>query len=158
MARLTKRRLLLAGILLLCVAAVLFFPITKTRTISGSGVVLTKDKEKIGDCTLTLEIRETGSLAADYRRHFSFVLHDGQTTEEYDTKKALQGRTFVDRHDGVCMIASMYSGYRTGYKVVRCDLLYAEDLSYAALLWEDRLYYLPNGTDMPYSEIPWTIG
>ncbi len=131
---------------LLLIAVVIFFPVRKTSGISGDGAVLTTDKEKIGDCTLSIEIQEITSLAVRYRKTFSFVV-DGKPVCEFQSAGA------SETGDGLCSISQMYYDEQENSMSV-CSLVYQEDLSYAVIYWNDRLYFLPNGTQMPYSEIP----
>ncbi len=85
---------------LLLIAIVLFFPIRKTSGISGDGAVLTTDKEKIGDCTLSIEIQEVTSLAVRYRKTFSFVV-DGERVCEFQSAYA------SETGGGLCFISLM---------------------------------------------------
>lgn len=134
---------------LLLIAAVLFFPIRKTSSISGDGAVLTTDKEKIGDCTLSIEIREVTSLAVRYRKTFSFVV-DGKQVSEFQSAYA------SETGDGLCFISQMYYDEQED-RMAGCELVYQEDLSYAVIHWNNQLYFITDGTQMPYSEIPLVI-
>ncbi len=134
---------------LLLIAIVLFFPIRKTSSISGDGVVLTTDKEKIGDCTLSIEIQEVRSLAVRYRKTFSFVV-DGERVSEFRSAYA------SETSDGLCSISQMYYDAQED-RMAGCQLVYQRDLSYAVIHWNDQLYFITNGTQMPYSEIPLDI-
>jgi len=134
---------------LLLIAAVLFFPVRKTYSISGDGAVLTTDKEKIGDCTLSIEVQEVTSLAVRYRKTFSFMI-DGKQVSKFQSSHA------SETGGGLCFISQMYYDGQED-RMDSCELVYQEDLSYAVIHWNDRLYFLPNGTQMPYSEIPLVI-
>lgn len=134
---------------LLLIAAVLFFPVRKTYSISGDGAVLTTDKEKIGDCTLSIEVQEVTSLAVRYRKTFSFMI-DGEQVSKFQSSHA------SETGGGLCFISQMYYDAQKD-SMASCELVYQEDLSYAVIYWNDRLYFLPNGTQMPYSEIPLVI-
>ncbi len=131
---------------LLLIAIIIFFPIRKTSGISGDGAVLTTDKEKIGDCTLSIEIREVTSLAVRYRKTFSFVV-DGERVSEFRSAYA------SETSDGLCSISQMYYDAQED-RMAGCQLVYQEDLSYAVIYWNDQLYFITNGTQMPYSAIP----
>ncbi len=134
---------------LLLIAIVIFFPIRKTSGISGDGAVLTTDKEKVGDCTLSIEIQEITSLAVRYRKTFSFVV-DGERISEFQSAYA------SETVDGLCYISQMYYDGQED-RMAGCELVYQEDLSYAVIYWNDRLYFITNGTQMPYSEIPLVV-
>ncbi len=134
---------------LLLIAIVIFFPIRKTSGISGDGAVLTTDKEKIGDCTLSIEIQEITSLAVRYRKTFFFVV-DGEQVCEFQSAYA------SETGGGLCSISQMYYDAQEN-RMASCALVYQEDLSYAVIYWNDRLYFITNGTQVPYSEIPLVI-
>lgn len=134
---------------LLLIAAVLFFPVRKTSSISGDGAVLTTGKEKVGDCTLSIEIQEVRSLAVRYRKTFSFVV-DGERVSEFRSAYA------SETSDGLCFISQMYYDAQED-RMASCALVYQEDLSYAVIYWNDRLYFITNGAQLPYSEIPLDI-
>ncbi|MDO5400254.1 MAG: hypothetical protein Q4F17_04635 [Eubacteriales bacterium] len=147
-----KRWLKIAIPLCILAAAVLFFPIKRTYTLSGDGAVLTLGKEKVGDCTMSVEIQELKSLAMSYRKTFSFVLDGVESPSDFIH--------FDDEHysktPGIpyLLTQACYSGPddRTEFYT----LLYAPDLSYAVLKWGDNLYFLDNGANMAFSEIPFS--
>ena len=70
-----KKKLALA-IAIIVVFSVVFFPMTTTHSISGSGDILTPQKEKIGTCELEIEIKEVSSLLFCYKKSFTFAVDD----------------------------------------------------------------------------------
>lgn len=146
-----KRTFALIFLSLALIFAIFFFPVAKTYSLSGTGLELTTDKEKIGTCELSIEITEVRSLVMNHGKTFSFVLNGEE------------GPGFVgdascsETEDGLCAITGMYYDARRN-RMAGCGVIYDKDLTYAVLHWNDRSYFLPNGTEMPYSQIPWEIG
>lgn len=60
------------------VITIILFPIATNHVISGNGHVLTADKEKLGDCELSIEIKEVSARVFYYSKRFLFVF-DGST-------------------------------------------------------------------------------
>ena len=135
--------------ILLIALIVLFFPITKTYTMSGEGEILTTSKEKIGECNLSIEIKEVSCLLFDYERTFTYSLDDTCVTH-------FSSANFWESSDGAkTIVQTLWSEEQD--RVVFCSVMYPEDLSFVVLIWQDQLYFLPNGTDMIGAEIPWNI-
>ena len=59
-----KKKLALT-IAIIVVLSVVFFPMTTTHSISGSGDILTPQKKKIGTCELEIEIKEVSEFIYD---------------------------------------------------------------------------------------------
>lgn len=91
--------------LVVLIIAIFFFPVISTNTISGSGQVLTPDKEPVGNCDLSVEIKEIHSLALCYSKRFSFIL-DGKRFSEFDTTTHAEA-------DGLCFISQQLSSTLT---------------------------------------------
>lgn len=126
----------------------LLLPIPKTTVLSGTGAVLNTSKEKIGSCALSIEIRELRSLTVRYRKSFSFTLN-GNEFSQFETAHTSEA-------DDLCLITQLY--YDVGDDCIAvCSLTYPKDLSYMVLFQNGQLYFLPNGTNISYSEIPFEI-
>lgn len=126
--------------------SIVLFPIKTTKVISGDGHILTFDKEKIGDCEISIEIKEIHSLIFHYRKTFSFVL-DGDIFSEFDAP------AFIESRDGVCSISQMYYD-KTKHRFELYVLIYDRDLSYAAIAQDENMYFINPDENMPFSEIP----
>lgn len=133
----------------LLVLLILFFPVKKTHVISGHGEILTTEKEKVGDCSLSVEITEMRSLLLDYSRTFSFAIN-GKPESDFEAHS-------FGESDEISSITQVYYNEAKD-QVGFCELVYPKDLSYVVFLWDDLLYFLPNGTALTASEIPWSIG
>lgn len=142
-----KMNRLILCLIIIFALAIAFFPFTTTEVISGKGHVLTLEKEKIGDCELFIEIKDVKSLLMRYRKSFSFVL-DGTEFSEFDT--------YHDDGpiDGWCSIGQMYYDL-TISSFDFCLLVYGTDLSYAALVHKEKIYFINPEENMPFSEIPY---
>lgn len=143
MARLTKRRLLLAGILVLCVAAVLFVPIPRTYTFSGAAEVTNKDDEEIGSCTLSVEACEIKSLVVTYDADFSIVLENNGTVTEFDTadyRGPNNKSMMVDIREDPHFLSFAYFDQVGEFQTT--VLLYQEDPPYVSLGYRDLHYTL----------------
>ncbi len=136
------------GVLVL-IAIILFCPTLKTKTISGSAEVLTEQKEKTGTCSLDLEIRELSSLLVCYQRTFSFSINGTSSPE-------LSYLNYRETSDGLCSITQAFLDEAMN-AVDFCSLTYHNDYSFAVLHYNNTLYFLPNGTDMTYADIPVNI-
>jgi len=134
-----KRKLTYVFLALAVILLIAFFPVKNTRTFSGEGEVLTADQEKIGVCDLLIEIHTVRSLAVTYRRTFSFVL-DGESLSDFLSSHSSET-------EDVCFISQMYYDERRN-QINSCDLFYQKDLSYAKILWNDKLYVISDGTEM----------
>lgn len=124
---------------------VLFFPISTTHNISGNGVVLSLQKEKIGECNLEIQITEVASLAICYKKSFSFVL-DGKSRETFSAISYSEA-------DNICLISQMYYDEEID-EMSGCSLIVNEELSYAVLDLGTNYYFINNGSDMNYAELP----
>lgn len=122
------------------------FPLVTTRSVSGNGEVLTSSREKVGDCSLAIEIQEVASLARCYHKQFSFTLDGNHFTE-------FHSHSHAETQDGLCLISQMYYDTATD-SMALCSLVYPEDLSYAVIRWNENLYFFNNGTSIPYSALP----
>lgn len=134
------------GVISILIIIIFFFPVTTVNTISGEGEILSKEKEKIGNCTLSIEIREVKSRMFCYNRQFSFAL-DGN-----DFLRPMH-KTHHDVWDTFCSITQMYYDEKThGMNV--CNLVYPNDMSFAVIRFDDKFYFIDNGANIPYSAIP----
>lgn len=140
-----KQRLIVCCWMVLLVTIV-FFPITRTHTISGAGQVLTIDREKLGNCNLSIKIEETKSIFFCYRKQFSFVL-DGTSFSEFSAP------AYTKSEDGLCLISQMYFDEKEN-RMTLCSLVYDEDLSYAVIRWNEKQYFISSGSGISSSEIP----
>lgn len=133
------------AIVIAIVLAVLFFPVPITHNFSGDGDILSRQKEKIGTCILDIEIKEVSSLAICYKRSFSFSI-DGGSVKEIENPAHSEA-------DETCLLSSMH--YDKAMDEMRpCGLVYKTDLSYAIIVLESNYYYINNGADIPYAELP----
>lgn len=145
-----KRKLLLAtAVAAAVVVGILFFPIRRVHAISGNADILSADKEKQGTCQLSIELTELSSLAMHYRSSFTFTL-DGREYTDF-------GINHYDRAEDLRAIDQMF--YDEELNAINlCQLVYQEGESYYALLLDDRIYFLANGSQMDYSQIPVMMG
>lgn len=128
-----KRKLITYGCIALFVTLI-FFPITTVHSVSGEGQVRTTADEILGDCELSLEIKEVKSLLFCYKKSFSFVL-DGHTFSEFVDS------THDETSDGLCLISQMYYDKEKS-SLAPCSLAYRDDLSNFVLRFSERLYIL----------------
>lgn len=125
-------------VIIYCIIAfiiiILVFPITTTQVISGDGQVMTIDEEKIGDCELSINIKEIRSLIFCYSKSFSCVL-DGRSFSGF-------GRSHHDEtDDGLCLISQMY--YDEDENAMNpCSLAYQKDLSHFEIYLDKKIYVL----------------
>lgn len=129
----------------LVIAGVLFFPRTTYRTLSGDGAVLSAKKEYLGDCRLSVTIREVRSPLLCYRKNFTMVL-DGRAYTEYDA-------SHFDCVEDFCAISQAYYDPEIN-NFDHYDLLYAKDFRYAAVIFHRKIYFLDFGSGMAYTDIP----
>ena len=139
-----KKKTLFAIILLIALVAVLF-PIPTIHNISGAGEVLNLQKEKIGTCELEVEIKEISSLAICYKRSFSFILN-GKAVETFST-------TSYSEADGLCLHSQMYYNEKMDMMTL-ASLIYPKDLSYVVLDLGSNYYFINNGSNLTYAELP----
>lgn len=137
------KKLLIALAILVLIG--LFLPVPVSHVMYGTAEVLSLEKEKTGECQLTVIIEELSSLAVTYQQSFTFNL-DGTAYEEFESHSRAEG-------DGVYQISQMF--YDAGSdSMSMCSLVYDGGLSYGVIRLGDRFYYLDNGADMPYEELP----
>ena len=127
-----KRKAIFGCALLLVL--ILFFPVASTREIAGQGHLLGENREGIGVCSLSVEIKEVKSLAVKYSKRFAFTL-DGRDFSRFGT------HVHRETSDGRCLISQMYyDGETNRYQL--CTVFYAEDLSWLELTWAENCYAL----------------
>lgn len=133
-----KRKVFICIIAIVCAAVVLFLPVSKTRSFSGNGSVLNSEKEKIGDCTISIEVKELKSLVLRYRMNFSFTMNDEPcyASEEIRFPVAVSLTEYGD-----CLLSQSYYDAATN-RMQPCSLFYWGDHSYAEVFWKDRYYCL----------------
>lgn len=140
-----KIKFIICGIISL-VIIIFFFPITTVRTLSGNGEILSKNKEKIGDCELSIEIIEVNARTFCYNKQFSFVL-DGSTFPE-----SIAESHFQTLDDFFVIWQSYYDAEKNA--IASCYLVCQNDLSFAIVGWNNKFYFIDNGANIPYSELP----
>ena len=123
-------------LMVIIVAVLLFFPYSTKKVISGYGEVQTIENEKLGNCTLSIEICQIRSLCFLYKSQFSYVL-DGK---EYAT---FEDSTYLEAGEDICMISQMYYD-KTSNEMKPCRLVFPKDLSYALIEMDNEQYYLKN--------------
>ena len=139
-----RKKILIA--LAVLVLLVLFLPVPVAHILYGNGEILNLDKEKVGECQLTITLEELSSLAVIYKKSFTFNL-DGADYEDFESHSWMEGE------DGPYQISQMfYDGEEDGMSM--CSLIYDEDLSYAVVRTEDYFYLLNIGADISYRELP----
>lgn len=131
---------------LLVAVAIVFFPFKTTHIISGRGEVLTREKEKICECMLSIEISEVKSLFACYKKQFTYNLNG----KDY-TSFATSSYTEADNH--LCLISQMYYDEEND-TVDLYSLVFPEDLSYAVICSDTNLYFIKNSPNILYEDIP----
>lgn len=109
-----------------------FCPYSTSNVISGDGEILNLENEKIGECTLSIEICETRSLLFRYKKQFSYTLN-GQRHNTFVTS------SHSETDDGVCLISQMYYDEKTD-ALNMCSLMYSNDFSYATLRVNSEQY------------------
>ena len=106
---------LIAGIIVLLL---MFFPYTTSQMISGDAEILTLENEKIGACTLSIEIQEIRSAS------------DSKISPSY-----------AETDDGFCLISYLfYDGEKNTIR--SCSLWYQDDLSYVNLRVDEEQYVI----------------
>lgn len=140
-----KIKFLVCGIAII-ITVIFFFPITTAHMISGSGEILNSEKEKIGNCTLSIEIRETKARTFCYNKQFSFSMDGNDYLESVN-------KTYNITWDMFCSITQLYYDEKEN-RVNICYLVYQNDLSFAVIYLNSRYYFIDNGANIPYSEIP----
>ena len=128
----------IAGIIVLLL---MFFPYTTSQMISGDAEILTLENEKIGACTLSVEIEETRSLLFLYKKQFSFTLGGERNDSFLISSDSKISPSYAETDDGFCLISSFfYDGEKNTIR--SCSLWYREDLSYADLRVDEERYVI----------------
>ena len=123
----------------------LFLPVPLSHVMYGTAEVLSLEKEKTGECQLTVIVEELSSLAVTYDRSFTFNL-DGTAHEDFESHSWAEG-------DGLYQITQMFYDSEKD-SMSMCSLVYDAALSYGVIRLDDGFYYLSNGADIPYEELP----
>ena len=129
---------LIAGMIVLLL---MFFPYTTSQMISGDAEILTLENEKIGACTLSIEIEETRSLLFRYKKQFSFTL-GGERNDSFQIPSHSKiSPYYSETDDGFCLVSSfLYDGEKNTIRP--CSLWYRDDLSYANLRLGEEQYVI----------------
>lgn len=142
-----KKLILTAVFVVLAVLVVLFFPIKTKHELSGQAEILSREKEVLGTCQLKIEITELASLVLTYNKTFTFATDTTKTDDAFDSASTHW------EWDNFCSISLLY--YDEALNTSRlCTLTYPEDLSYAILKLDSNYYFLNNGSDVPYAQLP----
>lgn len=128
-----RKRVICLLLGLLAAAVIVAFPVKTTRTVSGWGEVLTREKEKVGECTLSIEISEVKSLCFCYRKRFTYSL-DGKDYTSFASSSYAEA-------DGLCLISQMYYDEQKDAMDL-CSLVFPEDFSYAVICSNANLYLI----------------
>ena len=132
-----KKRLITAGIVaaVLAIAAVLFWPHTKTYSFSGVATEWSRSHDEQYDETadLSVEITEVRSLVCSYKKSFSYVLN-GQRSPDCCR--------FLFNDTGIGSIITGIFLIDEGHSVSHCSVSYDWDLSYVTVYDGDRQYEL----------------
>ena len=132
-----KKRLITAGIVaaVLAIAAVLFWPHTKTYSFSGVATEWSRSHDEQYDETadLSVEITEVRSLVCSYKKSFSYVLNGKRSPDCF--KFFFHDTEIGSQIDGIFLIDE-------GHSVSYCGVSYYWDLSYVTVSDGNRLYDL----------------
>ena len=129
---------LIAGIIVLLL---MFFPYTTSQMISGDAEILTPENEKIGACTLSVEIEETRSLLFRYKKQFSFTLGGERNDSFLISSDSKISPSYAETDDGFCLISYLfYDGEKNTIR--SCSLWYQDDLSYVNLRVDEEQYVI----------------
>lgn len=131
-----RKYFILAGVFLLVI--LVFFPYSTRKVISGHGEVLTLEKEKIGDCTVSIEIYETRSLFFCYEKYFSYTI-DGEESKAFTTS------SYAIANEDLYIISQMYYDEKND-EMSLCSLIYPKNLSYGIIKFDIMLYYVNNNS------------
>ena len=124
---------LIAGIIVLLL---MFFPY-----ISGDAEILTLENEKIGACTLSIEIQEIRSLLFRYKKQFSFTLGGERNDSFLISSDSKISPSYAETDDGFCLISYLfYDGEKNTIR--SCSLWYRDDLSYVNLRVDEEQYVI----------------
>lgn len=124
------------GVFLLVI--LVLFPYSTRKIISGHGEVLTLENEKIGDCTVSIEIYETRSLFFCYGKYFSYII-DGEESKAFTTS------SHSVANEDLYIISQMYYDEKND-EMSLCSLIYPKDLSYGKIKFDTMLYYVINNS------------
>lgn len=128
-----KKKLIKYGCFALFVI-LFFFPIPTTHSVSGEGQVQTDAGDILGDCELSIGIKEVKSLVFCYKKTFSLVLDEQQIFSEL----------LATSYSETCVtwwISGMYYDAEEN-QCVSCDLHYQEDLSHFEIDLKGKTYIL----------------
>ena len=132
-----KKRLITAGIVaaVLAIAAVLFWPHTKTYSFSGVATEWSRSHDEQYDETadLSVEITEVRSLVCSYKKSFSYVLNGKRSPDCY---------RFLFNDTGIGSLITGIFLIDEGHSVSHCDVSYDWDLSRVTVYDGDRQYEL----------------
>ena len=133
-----KVAVLIAGIIVLLL---MFFPYTTSQMISGDAEILTLENEKIGACTLSVEIEEARSLLFRYKKQFSFTLGGERNDSFLISSDSKISPSYAETDDGFCLISYLfYDGEKNTIR--SCSLWYQDDLSYVNLRVDEEQYVI----------------
>lgn len=139
-----KKKILIALAALVLLA--LFLPVTTSQILYGDGDILSLDKEKIGESSMTVILKEVSSLTVTYKKSFTFNL-DGVAYEVFESH-------FWDEvEDGPYQISQMFYDVEED-RMDMCSLIYDKELSFVVIRMEDHFYYLNRGADLTYQQLP----
>lgn len=129
---------LIAGIIVLLL---MFFPYTTSQIISGDAEIQNLENEKIGACTLSIEIQEIRSLLFRYKKQFSFTLGGERNDSFLISSDSKISPSYAETDDGFCLISYLfYDGEKNTIR--SCSLWYQDDLSYADLRVDEERYVI----------------
>ena len=132
-----KKRLITAGIVaaVLTIAAVLFWPHTKTYSFSGVATEWSPSHDEQYDETadLSVEITEVRSLVCSYKKSFSYVLNGKRSPDCF--KFHFYDTGIGSRIEGIFLIDE-------GHSVSHCSVSYYWDFSCVTVYDGDRQYEL----------------
>lgn len=132
-----KRTAFVSIIAIVCIVIVLFFPSLETWTLSGDGNILNDEKVIIGNCAVSIEVRQWKSLVHRYSTDFSFAL-DGLPC--YASDEVRFPVSFSVSRDG-SMLSQMYYDEEANHMKL-CFLFYQADHSLAEIFWDGNYYIL----------------
>lgn len=132
-----KKRLITVGIVaaVLAIAAVLFWPHTKTYSFSGVATEWSLSHEDQYDETadLSVEITEVRSLVCSYKKSFSYILNGKRSPDCY---------RFLFNDTGIGSLITGIFLIDEGHSVGNCGVSYYWDFSHVTVCDGDRQYEL----------------
>lgn len=127
-----------AGIVVLILV---FCPYSTSSVISGDAEILNLENEKIGECTLSVEIHETRSLIFRYKKQFSYTLGGERNDSFLISSDSKISPSYAETDDGFCLISYLF--YDGEKNTIRwCSLWYQDDLSYVNLRVDEEQYII----------------